>query len=300
MLYKPGVIDEKETDFLFDVGIFNNDIDIKEVAAIQGFYEKYGYIPESHIVTFLNWLIFTARKNISDNLEDITKSTFTGRCGVAQIFFEQLLDKMNLNRMTFNVGDVLDTESIHALTCVEIPTKHNGEDVNVAFMLDPTFRQFCITEENRFERYEEEPRWSVRMSTPHPGYFLNLTEKGRNFAQELIYYGYFKINEDNLKTYFDSFALYVTPKEEYEDISQVGMISSTTISGIDYWNGMLAARKKLFITSYKFDLSTPREIIQKEANKLLNRILRKNIQSELDKLFEEQNIEVTSTNSFSR
>ena len=109
VLYKPGVIDEKETDFLFDVGIFNNDIDIKEVAAIQGFYEKYGYIPESHIVTFLNWLIFTARKNISDNLEDITKSTFTGRCGVAQIFFEQLLDKMNLNRMTFNVGDVLDT-----------------------------------------------------------------------------------------------------------------------------------------------------------------------------------------------
>ena len=38
VLYKPGVIDEKETDFLFDVGIFNNDIDIKEVAAIQGFY----------------------------------------------------------------------------------------------------------------------------------------------------------------------------------------------------------------------------------------------------------------------
>lgn len=71
MLYKDGIVDTKEIDFLFDVDIYNDDIDIREVAAIQGFYEKHGYIPDNHIVTFLNWLTYSARRNISNDLEDI-------------------------------------------------------------------------------------------------------------------------------------------------------------------------------------------------------------------------------------
>ena len=53
MLYKAGVVESEEIDFLFDADIYNEDIDIREIAAIQGFYEKHGYIPENHIVTFL-------------------------------------------------------------------------------------------------------------------------------------------------------------------------------------------------------------------------------------------------------
>lgn len=289
MLYKAGVVDTKEIDFLFDADIYNKDIDIREVAAIQGFYEKHGYIPESHIVTFLNWLTYSARKNVSNELEDITKSSFAGRCSVAQSFYSQLLDKLGLNKLTFNIGDVVGTNPIHALTCVEIPTRHNGEDVKKLYVLDPTFRQFCISEENRFERYYEEPRWSVRMSTPHPGYFFNLTDDGREFAQGLIHYGFFEVNEDSLKTYFDPFMLYVTPKEDYSNQDDIGRISSTTISGVDYWDRMVAARKDAIVGSNNFDLSTPREIVQKEDNRLINRIRRRNIQSELDNMFEEQN-----------
>lgn len=288
MLYKPGVVDSKEIDFLFDAGIYNEDIDTREIAAIQGFYEKHGYIPDSHIVTFLNWLTYSARKNVSNELEDITRSSFAGRCAVAQAFFDQMLDKLGLKKMTFNVGDVLGTEPIHALTCVEIPTKINGEDAIRTFMLDPTFRQFCITEENRFERYYEEARWGVRMSTPHPGYFFNLTDEGRDFANGLIHYGFFEINEQSLKTYFDPFSLYVTPKEEYRDSSQIGRVSSTTSSGFDYWNKMIEARKKPNAGSHNFDMRTPREIVLKEDNRLLNRIRGRNVQGELDRMFEEQ------------
>lgn len=300
MLYKPGVIEEKGTEFLFDAEIFNEDIDIREVAAIQGFYEKHGYIPESHIVTFLNWLTYSARKNISNPLQDVTKSTFAGCCAPAQSFFDQILEKLGFNKMTFNVGTVLGTERIHALTCVEIPTKHNGEDVTKLFMLDPTFRQFCIAEENRFERYNEEERWGVRMATPHPGYFFNLTDEGREFAQGLIHYGFFEINENSLKTYFDPFALYTTPKEEYQDQSSVGMISSTTASGTYYWDRMVEVREKPFTSTYPFDLSTPREIVEKEDKRLINRFRNRNLQRELDTMFEEQNItngdSVTNTN----
>ena len=290
MLYKPGVIEQKEIDFLFDAGIYNEDIDIREIAAIQGFYEKHGYIPDSHIVTFLNWLTYSARKNISNELEDITKLSFAGRCSTAQSFFDQILDKMGFRKLTFNVGDVFGTDPIHALTCLEIPTKINGEDAVRTFMLDPTFRQFCTAEENRYERYNEEKRWSVKMATPHPGYFFNLTAEGREFAEGLIHYGFFEVNENSLKTYFDPFALYLTPKESYEDSSHIGRISSTTVSGLDYWNSVVSAEKKAFIGANSFDLSTPREIVQKEDRRLINRIRKNNVQSELDTMFEEQNI----------
>ena len=43
MLYKPGIVNTEDIDFLFDVDIYNEDIDLREVAAIQGFYEKNGY-----------------------------------------------------------------------------------------------------------------------------------------------------------------------------------------------------------------------------------------------------------------
>ena len=289
MLYQAGVVESEEIDFLFDAGIYNEDIDIREIAAIQGFYEKHGYIPENHIVIFLNWLTYSARKNISNELEDITKSSFSGRCAVAQSFYSQLLDKLGLNKMTFNVGDVVGTDPIHALTCVEIPTKHNGEDIKKLFVLDPTFRQFCIREENRFERYFEEPRWSVRMSTPHPGYFFNLTDEGKEFAQGLIHYGFFEVNEDSLKSYFDPFSLYVTPKESYANQNDVGRVSSTEVTGTEYWGRMVEARKDVMTSSNSFDLSTPREIVQKEDSKLLNRLRRRNIQGELDAMFEEEN-----------
>ena len=295
MLYKSAVVESDDIDFLFDADIFNEDIDIREIAAIQGFYEKHGYIPNSHIVTFLNWLTYSARKNISNELEDITKSSFAGRCAVAQSFFDQILDKFGLKNFSFNIGDIVGTYPIHALTCVEIPTVINGERSSKTFVLDPTFRQFCIAEENRFERYNEEERWGVRMSTPHPGYFFNLTDKGRSFAEGLIHYGFFEVNEDSLKTYFDPFALYVTPKEEYEDQSYVGKVSSTTASGVDYWERMISSIEKPLVDSRGFDLSTPREIVQKEDRRLINRIRRRNVQSELDSMFETEQLNTTNT-----
>lgn len=300
MLYKSAIVESEDIDFLFDAGIYNEDIDMREIAAIQGFYEKHGYIPDNHIITFLNWLTYSARKNISNELEDVTKSSFAGRCAIAQSFFDQILEKLNLKKMTFNVGDVLGTDPIHALTCVEIPTVVNGERVSRTFMLDPTFRQFCIAEENRFERYNEEERWGVRMATPHPGYFFNLTDEGREFAEGLIHYGFFEVNEKSLKTYFDPFALYVTPKEEYEDQNQVGMVSSTTASGLDYWDRMVSSIEKPLVGSRGFDLSTPREIIQREDRRLINRIRNRNVQKELDSMFESQNLDNSINNNQSK
>ncbi len=286
MLYKPSAVESKQIDFLFNAKPYNEDIDLKEVAAIEGFYKKNGYIPENYIGKFLNWVTYAARTNCSQKLDYIPNSSFAGQCAVAQDFNKQLFKKFGMQTMLFNVGDVLGTENIHALTAVYIPTQVDGKDVAKCFLLDPTFRQFCITEENRFERYDEAPRWAVVMSTPHPGYFFNLTDKGREFASDLITYGYFEATDSNIKTYFDPFALYVTPKEAYENSGDVGKISRTSTPGSQYFRMMVETHNDWTIGRNNFDLTTPGEHFDRERRKVINRIKSKLGRSELDEMFE--------------
>ncbi len=285
LLYKKGFIEEEKFDFLFDSEPYNEDIDFNEIAAIEDFYKKHGYVPEKYINSFLNWLTYKARDNITHPLESVLDSSFAGRCAVAQSFYSLMLDKLGFKHFEFNVGDIVNTSPIHALTCVEIPTMVDGESVNKLFILDPTFRQFCLSEENRFERYNEEKRWGVNMATPHPGYFFNLTPKGRSFAKDLIHFGYFEVTDSNIKTYFDPFSLYVTPKEEYDDERNVGMISNTNYSGMDYWDKIINNTEKPLHGSRDFDLSTPREDIENRKKKLGYKIRKLFRGSELDEMF---------------
>ena len=272
MLYNSSNIDKKYDDFLFDVEPYNTDIDVRDIAAIEDFYEHNGYLPENCVTDFLNWIIYRARKNICTGVESPLYSSFTGRCAKAQAFFDAILNKLKFENISFNIGDVLGTNKFHSVSCVQIPSVKNDEITNRLFLLDPTFRQFCLVEENRFERYYEEPRWAVAMSTPHPAYFLNLTEKGQQFATDLIHFGYFEITEDSLKTYFDAFALYTTPRENYIYFEDIGKISITEKSGLDYWNLIIDNIAKPNGSIKGLDLDTAKDIVGKDDKKLLNEL----------------------------
>ena len=141
----------------------------------------------------LNWIVYYVRCQIVNPLESPRIASFKGRCAPAAQICDELLTRMGFTVQQFNMGSVVNAPNIHQLTMVYIPTVINGQNISKKYILDPTFRQFCICEENRFERYFEEPRFSVNMSTPRPGYFLNLSARGKEFANELITYGYFEI-----------------------------------------------------------------------------------------------------------
>lgn len=285
MLYKKSVIDCEKKDFIFDSKPYNEDIDFKLIATIETFYEKNGYIPNKYIVDFLDWMTYMARINITNDLDDILESSFAGRCSIAQYYLSKLCEKFSFPYVTFNVGDILGCEPIHALTRVDIPTRLNGKESFRSFILDPTFRQFCLTEENRYDRYNEEPRWGVRKSTPHPGYFFNLTEDGKVFANNLISKGYFEDNDTNLKQYFDPFVLYITPKEAYPNEELVGKIASTKIDANVYRESIKEKEKPPFHSTNHFDFTTPKEKIEFEQRKLVNRIKQKFRRRELETMF---------------
>lgn len=272
MLYNNNFYGKKYEEFIFPSTPYNEDINLEEIASIQEFYEKNNYIPEDKIIDFLNWIVYQTRINITNNLDSPLYSSFQGQCAPAQSFMDELFGKMNFKKLAFNIGDVLETTKIHALEVVEIPTLVDNFIVNKLYILDPTFRQFCLTEENRFERYNEEPRWAVKMSAPHPGYFFNLTDEGRNFANDLICYGYFEVNEETLKTYFDPFKLYITPKEAYKDLESVGKVVKTGISGIEYWNKIIINGLLPLPPRKEMNLKTPREMLLEQNKTFLKKL----------------------------
>ncbi len=301
MLYKESVIKNNQEQFIFDGRPYNEDIDFKEIAGIENFYEKNGYIPSKYIPDFLNWLIYMARKNITNPLESVMDVSMSGQCAIAQGYLAKMLKKLSLPFITFNVGDVLGCTQIHALTQVSIPTLIEGESNFKNFILDPTFRQFCLVEENRFERYNEEPRWGVRMSTPHPGYFFNLTDAGKAFANNLICFGYFEATDENLKQYFDSFALYITPKEAYDNKALVGKIPTTDTSGSEYSHRVSSSAREYGQTRGSFDYETPKERIEFQQKRFLNRLKHKlNRNNELYKMFEITDTGLENTNKFTK
>jgi len=259
----------KTEEFIFNATPYNKDINISDIAALEGFFKKNGYIPEQHINLLLNYVVYYARKKVVKVPDSPINSSFKSLCSPAAEIIDELMSRMGFKVDQFNVGKALNTEKIHQLSMVHIPTLVNGEIVVKDYILDPTFRQFCTKEENRFERYFEEPRYAVRMSTPFPGYFYNLTKEGRLFANNLITYGYFPVNVDTLKQYFDPFKLYITPKEEYID-NTLGLVSSTNLTGNYYLERIKKSIEKKRKATYH--VSTPSEVIINQQKKMLYRI----------------------------
>ncbi len=277
MLYPEKVVLEEfhnnqEYEYLIDAPIFNDDIDIRDIAALESFYQKKGYIPEKYIPLLLNYVTYYARYNLSKGFDNPLTAAYRFQCSRAANINTELLEKMKIRVKQFNVGDIMGTEPIHELCEAWIPTMVDGKLTEKRYILDPTFRQFCIKEENRFERYNEEPRYSVRKATPHPAYFLNLYEDGIKLAKEIIRYGYFEATPQNLKIYFDSFYYYLKDKESYKDKSKLGKEYESAIRGEEYDEQIEKSEDKKHFLKSGLEIKTPLEGIIEARNKMRYRI----------------------------
>ena len=278
MLYKDfkeyeNIDPENKVDFLFEATAYNEYINVADVAALEEFHRINHWMPEEYIPMFLNWVTFYIRCQVVNPLESPLCASFKGRCAPAAQVADELLTKMGFKVQQFNMGSVVNAPQIHQLCMVYIPTVVKGETVSKKFILDPTFRQFCISEENRFERHFEEPRYSVNMATPRPGYFMNLNEEGRKLANELITYGYFEITEEKLKRYSDAFALYAKPKEKYKALELVGTTDTTSTKATEYMDRIL---ENPYMSSFhsRTPIVTASEYVTQERKRFVNVIKR--------------------------
>ncbi len=171
----------------------------------------------------------------------------TGQCCPTQTFNYKLLRKMGLEAIPFNtaecIGDIpMSEEDLnrmrngwnstalhHSVLATQIPIKDkNGITQNYPFVLDPTFRQFCIKENCEHSIFTDENN-RIKRVAPHPGYFIqkeNLIKLGvpkedaieiEKLGRRIISKGYFYLSEKNAKIYGDTFVR-ASKRIEFQDL----------------------------------------------------------------------------------
>lgn len=186
---------------------------------------------------FLDWLTYNARNYANAFTgESMETASFALKCSPTQQINTILLEKMGIPVYPFNtgrcLGDLPKTEEEiraiqngwsshdvrHAVAIVELPIKKSDGIDKQLYLLDPTFRQFCLKENCKEERYRDEQWIRAGHEAPHPGYFLSqeylekseanydTKEKSRYVLDTLIENGYIELSDENAKIYGDAFA----------------------------------------------------------------------------------------------
>ena len=286
-------------NYIFDTTPYNEEIDLNETRRIESLLRDYtnGYtqdgITYEEAFKFLDWVTYNARSFATNNTpESAMTSPLTGKCSPTQRLNVKILQKIGLDVIPFNMGEcvgktpmnALDIQRInngfsspnvrHAVAMVNIPIKDNEITTIHKYLLDPTFRQFCLKENCNTNEYFNDEKLNKGYVAPHPGYFLSKEfleangegeDKIKNseyVATVLINKGYMELTEENAKTYGDAFAR-AGIRREFKD-------SNLPMTGMDYVREFEQNKENIFEVKDNNFARTPLEI--EEEKSLLDKI----------------------------
>ena len=234
-------------DYVFEDTIpYIPEIDLEELKNIENKLKNYtsgksknGLTPQEAEI-FLDWISFNARKYavggkdtpefMDVNLVPIDPMSI--QCAPTQKLNVELLRKIGLDAKPFNTADCMgdiqmslesqkrrnngfDSPAVrHSVSMVSIPIIDNlGNTAEYKYLLDPTFRQFCLKENCNEDQYRE----FGNTVAPHPGYFMqannlqqlgipeDIAQKTETLGKLIVSRGYFCLNDENVKLYMDTF-----------------------------------------------------------------------------------------------
>lgn len=180
--------------FIFDLNEKKEDFNYEFLTKFET--ENENSFTEEEKDFFLRWVISRIKEFLPN--ED---NTYSCLCGEAADLACELFDSLGFFSRQVNLKGLLHQPlNVHAITIVNFCS-----DI---YIIDPTFRQYLVSEycvPGQVIPYSDGKVYHVPC---YPGYFLSLTEEGRKFGQELLNKGFFKLTDDNLKIYCDSFVSY--------------------------------------------------------------------------------------------
>ena len=243
MSYK-GMQMTSQKDYIFSDTIpYDPEFDIEELKEIQKKLEDFSAGYTSNGITieetekFLDWVTFNARSYaVRKGPESPISASMTGQCAPTQRINFNLLSRLKLDVRAFNTAECIGEIQIndedyrrilngwgspavrHSVSLVSIPIIDNDGNTQLyKFLLDPTFRQFCLKENCNYDKFTDQERLKRGYVAPHPGYFMmaeNLMNLGvpqetatrtEMLGKCIISKGYFWLNEENAKLYGDTF-----------------------------------------------------------------------------------------------
>jgi len=243
MSYQGLEMTSQEEYIFSDTIPYNPDFDLEQLKLIQDKIQDFtsgrsvNGITSQEAEVFLDWVTFNARNYAVRNApESPMTATMTGQCAPTQRVNVKLLRKMGLDARPFNTADCIGQTSMnaedidkvqkgwsspavrHSVSLVNIPIIDNfGNTDMYPFLLDPTFRQFCLQENCNGNKFVD-PNWLSRGHVaPHPGYFMEadnlrqlgvseeIAQKTESLGKLIVSRGYFYLSDENAKLYGDTF-----------------------------------------------------------------------------------------------
>lgn len=217
--------------FIFN---FNNPTDTYDYDKLINIENKKSHqLSEEEIDYLLNWINYRISEYLAaDDIE------YSLKCIYVAELISGLLDRLKIYNNVYFIGSIIgENINFHAITLVNFD--YNKDKL---YVIDPTFRQFLVKEKCLCDFY--------------PGYFLTQTKEGIEFGENLLNHGFFKLNESNLKIYFDSLIKF---KNTHRNIE----IETGIKSGKEYYLDLLNAYEHEEIDNIKSFDRLPSEMTRK-------------------------------------
>lgn len=190
-------------------------------------YVKDGFIHNEDIITEI---INNACKKIFYGYLD-RKFDYTGHCGEIDYEIKDLCKKFGIDHQTIIIDPLFDKMSYSPFEeKLGDSVRHFASLIqlnNKKYLVDPTYRQFFMINQNNIKRIGV-----PYLDSCNPGFFMMKNESYKKIAQHLINFGWIEATEQNLKAYFDGFAISFRNGIYYEDMKD--FIFKTDYRAEDY------------------------------------------------------------------
>lgn len=182
----------------------------------------------------LAYIVYIARENIvrhfssQNNLKDLSKIDLLNYCSVASFDVKSIAESLGLSAKVYPIYPAFYKEknlyeygNMHYFTFVSIGKK--------LYIVDLTYSQFFKVSDNNLNRIG-----IPFLGGSSIGSYMLLFEERKKFAEALLRDGYVEATEENIKMYFDGFALSFRNGLYYENTCELKYETSYTME--DYMN----------------------------------------------------------------
>lgn len=172
-----------------------------------------------HSENIMNEIINMACKEVFHGYLD-GELDYTGYCVDAACEIGNLCKKMGINYQTIIIAPLFDKLSYSPFEeKLGDSVRHFASLIqlnNKKYLVDPTYRQFFMINQNNINRIGV-----PYLNSCNPGFFMMKNESYKKIAQHLINFGWIEATNQNLKAYFDGFAISFRNGIYYENMKDI-------------------------------------------------------------------------------
>lgn len=176
---------------------------------------KDGFIHSENIISEI--INMTYEEILSGFLDGVFD--YTGHCGEATHKIKKLCEKFGLEHQIIEINPLFDKKCYSPFEEIFGDSiRHYASLIKLndkKYLVDITYRQFFMINQNNINRIGV-----PYLNSCNPGFFMMKNESYKKIAQHLINFGWIEATNQNLKAYFDGFAISFRNGIYYENMKE--------------------------------------------------------------------------------